>query len=138
MFPGSIQDLWQQPFPYVSPFMCHAYRRFKCSPDDSGHTSVPRSFSESCFRIQQNSGLRYKMFVSRVAVLIPSFLFALWRRAKIATTKKIIHAGDECHGVRKAFVHFKCFADCKVPHDELGRALSLQFCSVMIFARITL
>lgn len=41
-------------------------------------------------------------------------------------------------GVLKGFVHFKCFADCKIPYDDLRRALSLQFSSAMILAWITL
>lgn len=34
--------------------------------------------------------------------------------------------GKNCrHEVCKAFVHSKCFADCRIPHDNLGRPLSL-------------
>lgn len=57
----------------------------------------------------------------------------LRRGAKIASMKRFTHAGEECHEVRKTFVHSKCFADCRIPHDNLGRALSLQVCSDVIW-----
>lgn len=47
--------------------------------------------------------------------------------------KRLTHAGEECHKVLKAFVHSKCFADCRIHHNNLGRVLSLQFCSEMIW-----
>ena len=61
------------------------------------------------------------------------FHLLLRRGAKIATMKRLTHAGKECHEVLKAFVHSKCFADYRIPHDNLGRALSLQFGSEMIW-----
>lgn len=100
--------------------------------NDSEHTSVLKSFSEPYPRVKQSNELHYK----EVAILIFSHHPLLIRGAKVATMKRITHVGEECCEAHKDFVHSECFADCRIPHDNVGRHLSLQFCSEMIWTRL--
>lgn len=93
---------------------------------------IPQSSSPSVNLTPESMHCIQKRCVknSPVGILLPP---VLRRGAKIATMKRLTHAGEECHKVLKAFVHSKCFADCRIHHNNLGRVLSLQFCSEMIW-----